>query len=248
MMRRRRPLARAAMIGGTAAYVGHKAGQNSANAAAAEADQNARLEQLEQQQYAAPPPQQQYAPPPPAVRAAARAGRGSGRRRHGRRQPADRAREAPGRRRADARGVRRGQGEAARVAAQKRAAAAAWTASRTLAWTSRALPSPDRASTSRTAPMSRASIRRPLSRASSSASSCSIDAAVTSMYGTVSATRITAIGCWAASAVGAPAKERPAGACPDPRGGQSSEAITPGRVRLQMIQTSIAIIRIDQNG
>src|SRR6478609_6506225 len=65
MMRRRRPLARAAMIGGTAAYVGHRAGQNSANAAAAEADQNARLEQLEQQQYAAPPPQQQYAPPPP---------------------------------------------------------------------------------------------------------------------------------------------------------------------------------------
>ena len=30
--------------------------------------------------------------------------------------------------------------------------------------------------------------------------------------------------------------------------GQSSAAITPGRVRLQMIQMSIAITRIDQNG
>ena len=64
MMRRRRPLARAAMIGGTAAYVGHKAGQNSANNAAREQEQEERLNQLEAQQYAAPP-QQQYAPPPP---------------------------------------------------------------------------------------------------------------------------------------------------------------------------------------
>jgi hypothetical protein len=64
MMRRRRPLARAAMIGGTAAYVGHKAGQNSANNAAREQEQEERLQQLEAQQYAAPP-QQQYAPPPP---------------------------------------------------------------------------------------------------------------------------------------------------------------------------------------
>ena len=47
MMRRRRPLARAAMIGGTAAYVGHKAGQNAANQAAQEADQNERIDQLE---------------------------------------------------------------------------------------------------------------------------------------------------------------------------------------------------------
>jgi len=42
MMRRRRPLARAAMIGGTAAYVGHRAGQNSANNAAREAEQEER--------------------------------------------------------------------------------------------------------------------------------------------------------------------------------------------------------------
>ena len=64
MMRRRRPLARAAMIGGTA-YVAHKAGQNSANNAYREQEQEERLQALEQQQYAAPPPQQQYAPPPP---------------------------------------------------------------------------------------------------------------------------------------------------------------------------------------
>jgi hypothetical protein len=64
MMRRRRPLARAAMIGGTAAYVGHRAGQNAANNQARESEQEERLQQLEAQQYAAPP-QQQYAPPPP---------------------------------------------------------------------------------------------------------------------------------------------------------------------------------------
>jgi hypothetical protein len=64
MMRRRRPLARAAMIGGTA-YVAHKAGQNSANNAMREQEQEERLQQLEAQQYAAPPQQQQYAPPPP---------------------------------------------------------------------------------------------------------------------------------------------------------------------------------------
>jgi len=81
MMRRRRPLARAAMIGGTAAYVGHKAGQNSANNAAREQEQEERLNQLEAQQYAAPPqqqyappPAQQYAPPPPAAPAPAAGG------------------------------------------------------------------------------------------------------------------------------------------------------------------------------
>ena len=73
--RRRRPLARAAVIGGTAAYAGNRAGKNSANAAASEADQEARLEQLEAQQaqaqpqYAAPP--QQYAAPAPAAPASA---------------------------------------------------------------------------------------------------------------------------------------------------------------------------------
>jgi hypothetical protein len=63
MMRRRRPLARAAMIGGTA-YVAHKAGQASAENSMREQEQEERLNQLESQQYAAPP-QQQYAPPPP---------------------------------------------------------------------------------------------------------------------------------------------------------------------------------------
>ena len=65
--RRRRPLARAAMVGGAAYYAG-KRGQQSADR---EADQEARLQELEAQQYAAPqqqyaPPPQQYAPPPPA--------------------------------------------------------------------------------------------------------------------------------------------------------------------------------------
>ena len=63
MMRRRRPLARAAMIGGTA-YVAHKAGQASAQNQYREQEQEERLQALESQQYAAPP-QQQYAPPPP---------------------------------------------------------------------------------------------------------------------------------------------------------------------------------------
>ena len=212
MMRRRRPLARAAMIGGTAAYVGHRAGQNSANAAAAEADQNARLEQLEQQQYAAPPPQQQYAPPPPQYAPPPPAGR-AGRRRHGRRQPADRAREAPGRRRADARGVRRREGEAARVAAQKRARGGGLDG----------VPHPDmdierrcprptaRARLARR--RCRAGIRRTLSEAYASDS------------GTIRARAWLRL-----------------------RGNHSSAAITPGRVRLQMIQMSIAITRIDQNG
>jgi len=63
MLRRRRPLARAAMIGGTA-YVAHKAGQASAENQMREQEQEQRIQQLESQQYAAPP-QQQYAPPPP---------------------------------------------------------------------------------------------------------------------------------------------------------------------------------------
>jgi hypothetical protein len=61
---RRRPLARAAVVGGAA----YAAGRHSANRAAAEADQEARLEQLEQQQYQQP---QYAAPPPPAPAPAA---------------------------------------------------------------------------------------------------------------------------------------------------------------------------------
>jgi hypothetical protein len=68
MFRRRRPLMGAAMIGGTA-YVAHKAGQKSAMAADQEAEQEARLAQLEAQQAAAAP-----APAAPAPAAAAPAG------------------------------------------------------------------------------------------------------------------------------------------------------------------------------
>src|SRR5262249_33632324 len=60
-MRRRRPLAAAAMVGG-ASYLGARAGQNAAmnkaNEQAMEDDQSARIAQLEQQQYM----QQQAAP------------------------------------------------------------------------------------------------------------------------------------------------------------------------------------------
>jgi hypothetical protein len=56
--RRRRPLMRAAVVGGA----GYMAGKKVAAGREAEADQNARIDQLEQQQYAAPP----AAPAPPA--------------------------------------------------------------------------------------------------------------------------------------------------------------------------------------
>ncbi|MGN6379975.1 MAG: SHOCT domain-containing protein [Gaiellales bacterium] len=69
MMRRRRPLARAAMIGGA----GYMAGKSMQRGSEREADQEARLQQLESQQsmapqYAAapPPPPAAAAPPPPA--------------------------------------------------------------------------------------------------------------------------------------------------------------------------------------
>jgi BMFP domain-containing protein YqiC len=52
MRRRRRPLVRAAMVGGVAYHAGKKTQQGREQ----EADQDARLAELEQQQYAAPPP------------------------------------------------------------------------------------------------------------------------------------------------------------------------------------------------
>ena len=62
---RRRPLARAAVVGGVAYHAGKKGAQN----AAAEQAQNQQIADLQaqqaQQQYAPPP--QQYAPPPPAA-------------------------------------------------------------------------------------------------------------------------------------------------------------------------------------
>jgi hypothetical protein len=78
MFRRRRPLLRAAVVGG-GAYVAGKHMANKANDQAAyEASQDDRISQLEQQQQyqQGPPPdqygqqQQQYAPPPQAAPAA----------------------------------------------------------------------------------------------------------------------------------------------------------------------------------
>ena len=68
-MMRRRPLARAAVVGGVAYHAGKRGAQNQA----AEAEQNQQIADLQaqqaQQQYAPPPPQ--YAPPPPAAAPAA---------------------------------------------------------------------------------------------------------------------------------------------------------------------------------
>ena len=69
---RRRPLARAAVVGGVAYHAGKKGAQNRA----AEEAQNQEIADLQaqqaQQQYAPPPPQ--YAPPPPAAAPAPTAG------------------------------------------------------------------------------------------------------------------------------------------------------------------------------
>jgi Short C-terminal domain len=71
MIRRRRPLLRAAAVGGTAYAVGRHSGRQREEAAQAEADQNQRIADLEQQQpppqqYQQPPPQQYQQPPPAA--------------------------------------------------------------------------------------------------------------------------------------------------------------------------------------
>jgi Short C-terminal domain len=71
IMMRRRPLARAAVVGGAAYYAGKKG----AEASQREADQEARLQDLEgQQAYGAPPPQQYAAPAPPPPPAPAAGG------------------------------------------------------------------------------------------------------------------------------------------------------------------------------
>ena len=62
MLRRRRPLLRAAAVGGTAYAVGRRGGRQREEAANAEADQNQRIADLEQ---AAPAQYQQPPPPPP---------------------------------------------------------------------------------------------------------------------------------------------------------------------------------------
>jgi hypothetical protein len=65
MIRRRRPLLRAAAVGGGAYLAGKHVANKQADAQAAEDEQNARLDSMEQQQggYGSYPPQ--GAPPPP---------------------------------------------------------------------------------------------------------------------------------------------------------------------------------------
>jgi hypothetical protein len=66
MIRRRRPLLRAAAVGGGAYMVGKRNARRQADQEQAYADQDARISQLEQQQAPPPPP----APAPPSAAAA----------------------------------------------------------------------------------------------------------------------------------------------------------------------------------
>ena len=65
MFRRRRPLLRAAAVGGGAYLAGKHVANRQAEDAQMEADQDQRISQLEQQQYQAPPPQGQQPPAAP---------------------------------------------------------------------------------------------------------------------------------------------------------------------------------------
>jgi hypothetical protein len=67
-MMRRRPLLRAAAVGGTAYAVGRHSGRRREEQAYAESEQNQRIADLEQQQYQQQP--QQYQQPPPPQQAA----------------------------------------------------------------------------------------------------------------------------------------------------------------------------------
>ncbi len=76
-MFRRRPLMRAAVVGGGAYMAGKHVANRQAEQAEYEADQDARISALEQQQaggeppqYQQPPPQYQQAPAPPPAPAA----------------------------------------------------------------------------------------------------------------------------------------------------------------------------------
>jgi len=64
-MFRRRPLLRAAAVGGTAYVAGKHMANKQADEAAYAADQDARISALEQQQAGQDPYQQQYQQPPP---------------------------------------------------------------------------------------------------------------------------------------------------------------------------------------
>jgi hypothetical protein len=65
MFRRRRPLLRAAAVGGGAYLAGRHVANRQAEDAQNEAGQDERISQLEQQQVQAPPPQGQQAPAAP---------------------------------------------------------------------------------------------------------------------------------------------------------------------------------------
>jgi len=66
MFRRRRPLLRAAVVGGGAYVAGKHVANRQADQAAMEADQDARISDLEQQQAPAPAPAPAAAAAPPA--------------------------------------------------------------------------------------------------------------------------------------------------------------------------------------
>jgi len=67
MFRRRRPLLRAAVVGGGAYIAGKHVSRSQQEQAQMEGDQDQRISDLEQQQsYQQPPPQQSYQPPPQA--------------------------------------------------------------------------------------------------------------------------------------------------------------------------------------
>jgi hypothetical protein len=70
-MFRRRPLMRAAVVGGGAYMAGKAHARNQAEQAQYQADQDARISDLEQQQQPAQPQYQQPPPPPPAAPPAA---------------------------------------------------------------------------------------------------------------------------------------------------------------------------------
>ena len=68
MFRRRRPLLRAAVVGGGAYMAGKHVARSQQEQAQMEGDQDQRISDLEQQHsYQQPPPQQQQQAPPPAA-------------------------------------------------------------------------------------------------------------------------------------------------------------------------------------
>jgi Short C-terminal domain len=74
MFIRRRPLMRAAVVGGGAYMAGKHMANKANDQAADEADQDDRINQLEQPQGQQGQPQEQYAPPPQQAPPAAAAG------------------------------------------------------------------------------------------------------------------------------------------------------------------------------